>query len=82
MVRCNKIQGKPCRCELSEPRIKRLLQTITRNTLKTLLGNVTRAERDELRTAAQVPNAKAYIQLYLEELSNHRECLNELILEM
>ena len=82
MVRCNKIQGKPCKCELGEPRIRRLLQIITRNTLKTLLGTVTREEKQKLRRAAQIPNAKVYIEMYLDEMTVHQQCMNELILEV
>ena len=81
MVKCNKIEGKPCKCELGEPRVKYLIQTITRNTLKTLLGTITGSERLELRAAAQIPNAKIYLQMYLEQLDVNREYVYELTLE-
>ena len=58
MVKCNRIDGKPCKCELRDPQIIYLIQTLVLNTLKLLLGVLTNEERDELRTVARIPMQK------------------------
>ena len=80
MVKCNRIDGKPCKCELRDPRIIYLVQTIVANTLKLILGVLMDEEREELRTVTRIPNASAYLKLYLEELENNRESIADLVL--
>ena len=80
MVKCNSIDGKPCKCELRDPHIIYLVQTIVANTLKLILGVLIEEEREELRTVTRIPNAAAYLKLYLEELENNRESVADLVL--
>ena len=82
MVRCNRVDGRPCKCDLSEPQIIYLLQTIVRNTIKHLLGTITRTEKLQLRAAVRRPNAKLYLEMYLEELTTHRNYIGELISDL
>ena len=79
MVQCNQIEGKPCKCQLDEPRIVYLIQTVIRNTIKLLFGTINSQERDELRTAVRMPNAKAYLEFCLEDLDVHRNMISELL---
>ena len=80
MVKCNLIDGKPCKCELRDPHIIYLVQTIVANTLKLILGVLNNEEREELRTVTRIPNAATYLKLYLEELENNRESIADLVL--
>ena len=80
MVKCNRIDGKPCKCELRDPHIIYLIQTIVLNTLKLLLGVLTNEERDELRTVTRIPHAKTYLELYMEEVKNNRDSVADLVL--
>ena len=82
MVRCNKIDGRPCKCELSEPRIVHLIQTFIKYLFKLVLDTLTEEERSELRAAARIPHAKIYFRLYLEELNAGRDCINAGILDL
>ena len=81
MVKCNKIDGEPCSCELEEPCIKYMVTTIISNILKFVLGTITHGERDELRQFAQMPNAGDYLRLYMEELDKEREIVGDIVLE-
>ena len=81
MVRCNKIDGEPCTCELEEPCIKYMVETIVSNILKFVLGTITHAERDELQQFVRMPDAGRYLQLYIEELDKEREIVGDIILE-
>ena len=80
MVKCNRIDGKPCKCELRDPHIIYLVQTIVVNTLKLILGVLIEEEGEELRRVTRIPNAAAYLKLYLEELENNRESVADLVL--
>ena len=80
MVKCSRIDGKPCKCELRDPHIIYLVQTIVVNILKLILRGLTVEEREELRTVTRIPNASAYLKLYLEELENSRESVADLVL--
>ena len=80
MVKCSRIDGKPCKCELRDPHIIYLVQTIVVNILKLILRGLTVEEREELRTVTRIPNAAAYLKLYLEELENSRESVADLVL--
>ena len=80
MVRCNKIDGEPCACELDEPCIKYMLETIISNILKFVLGTITHAERDELRDFVRMPDAGRYLQLYIEQLDKEREIIGDIVL--
>lgn len=68
MVRCNRIDGHPCRCDLADPRVKRLITTIIKNMMKLLINTCTREDRIELRAACRTPHAKLYLQFFLESL--------------
>ena len=81
MVKCNKVDGKPCKCELEEPCIMYMVETITSNILKLILGTINQFERDELREFVQMPDAGRYIQIYIEELDKHREIIGVVVLE-
>lgn len=68
MVRCNRIDGHPCRCDLADPRVKRLINVIIKNMMKLLMNTITREDRIELRVACRTPHAKQYLKFYLEHL--------------
>ena len=81
MVKCDKVDGKPCVCELEDPPVVYLIQTIISNSLKLIMGTLTQFDREELRTMVRIPNAGRYVELYLEELDKHRELVSDIILE-
>ena len=81
MVKCDKVDGKPCGCELEDPPVVYLIQTIISNSLKLIMGTLTQFDREELRTMVRIPNAGRYVELYLEELDKHRELVSDIILE-
>ena len=81
MVRCDKVYGKPCRCELENPPVVYLIQTIISNSLKLIMGTLTQFDREELRTVVRIPNTGRYVELYLEELDKHRELVSDIMLE-
>ena len=68
MVRCNRIDGHPCRCDLADPHVKRLINVIITNMMKLLMNTITREDRIELRAACRTPHAKQYLKFYLEHL--------------
>ena len=80
MVKCNRIDGKPCKCELRDPQIIYIIQRIVINTLKLLLGVLTNEERDELRTVTRIRHAITYLEMYMEEVKNSRESVADLVL--
>ena len=77
MVKCNKIDGEPCGCELEEPCVKYMVQTIVSNIVKYVLQPVTTADMDELQQFVQMPDAGVYLGLYIEELGKRRGELEE-----
>ena len=81
MVKCDKVDGKPCKCELEDPPVIYLIQTIISNSLKLIMGTINQFDREELREVMRIPNASRYIELYLEELDKHRELVSDIILE-
>ena len=72
MVKCNSIDGAPCSCDLEEPCIKYLVQSITNHTLKYVIKTITTADIDELQQFVQIPDAAIYLGLYLEQLTKRR----------
>ena len=80
MVKCNWIDGKPCKCELKDPHIVYLIQTIVINTLKLIFGVLLDEEWNELRTVTRIPHARRYLELYMEELEDNREWIADLVL--
>ena len=80
MVRCDAIDGIPCKCELDNPEIQYLLETIISNLLKLVLGTITPDQIQELRELVRVPNARDYLQLFLIDLDEHRDTVAEDIL--
>ena len=81
MVKCNKVDGKACKCELAEPCIMYMVETIISNILKLVLGTINPFERDELREFVQMPDAGRYIEIYIEELDKHREIIGDVVLD-
>ena len=81
MVKCNKVDGKPCKCELIEPCIMHMVETIISNILKLILGTINPFERDELRQFVQMPDAGRYIELYIEELDKYRVTTGDVVLD-
>ena len=81
MVKCDKVDGKPCKCELEDPCIIYLIQTIISNSLKLIMGTLNVFDREELRSVVRIPNAGRYVDIYLEELDRHREIVRDVILE-
>ena len=81
MVRCDRIDGEPCKCELEEPCVKYMVQTIISNLIKFVLGTITHGERDELREFVRMPDAGKYLSLYVEEMDKERELLGNVVLE-
>ena len=82
MVRCNAVDGYPCKCELTNPCVVYLIETILSNMLKLLLDTISNEEREELRAMTRIPNAKTYLKLYIKELDNHRNMTSDVILDM
>ena len=81
LLKYNQVDGKPCKCELEEPCIMYMIETIISNILKLILGTISRVERDELRQFIQMPDAGRYIQIYIEELDKHRDIVGDVVLE-
>ena len=69
MVRCNSIDGAPCSCDLEDPCIKYLVQSITSHVLKYIIKTITVPDMDELQLFMQMPDAATYLQLYIDQLS-------------
>ena len=81
MVQCNKVDGKTCKCELEEPCIMYMVETIISNILKFVLGTISHAERDELRQFTRMPDTGRYLQIYIVNLDKHREIVGDVVLE-
>ena len=81
MVQCNKVDGHPCSCELAEPCVIYMVETIISNILKLIMGSITPFERNKLRQFVQMPDAGRYVELYIEELDKHREIVGGVVLE-
>ena len=81
MVRCDQVDGKPCSCELDDPPVVYLIQTIISNSMKLIMGTLTQFDRQELRDVVRIRDAGRYVELYLEELDKHREFVSDIILE-
>ena len=65
MVRCNKVDGHPCSCELVEEHIQDFLRRVSVLLMKLILGTITNEEKGRLRMLLRRPNAKEYIELFL-----------------
>ena len=79
MVQCNLVDGKPCICQLDDPRIIYRIQVVIKSMIKLCLGTQTARERNELRTVMQMSDTKTYLKLYLENLSVHHDMIHERI---
>ena len=77
MVKCDKVDGNPCKCELTEPCVNYMVETITSNVLKLVLGTISPFERNELREFVQMPDARRYLELYTHELDKQREVIHD-----
>ena len=75
------MDGEPCKCELEDPPVIYLIQTIISNSLKLIMGTINQFDREELREVTRIPNAGRYIELYLEEPDKHRELASDILLE-
>ena len=82
MVRCDAIDGKPCKCQLNKPEVIYLLESIISNLLKLVTGAITFEQKEELRVLVQMPNAWIYLQFYLDGLDDHRNRVADAILDM
>ena len=80
MVRCDKVDGQPCSCELEDPPVVYLIQTIISNSVKLVMGTLTQYDREVLRDVLRIPSVGRYVELYLEELDKHRELVSYIIL--
>ena len=72
MVKCGRVDGDPCKCELTNPCVNYMVETIISNVLKIVLKEISQFERDELLEFVRMPDAGEYIKIYIEELDNHR----------
>ena len=72
MVQCSKIDGEPCKCELVEPCVNYLVETLTSNILKLVLRTITPFELNELREFTHMPDARRYLELYTHELDKQQ----------
>ena len=80
MVKCNKVDGEPCICELDKPPIKYMIETIVINLLKLVSGTITHGEWDELQLFVRMLNAGRYVRLYIEQLDRERDIIGDIIL--
>ena len=71
MVVCHRIDGKPCRCDLDDPRIYNLIENFTRLMLKLVLSTISNNEKVELHNLLRNRNLRTYLSFYVEELDNH-----------
>ena len=81
MVRCNAVDGQPCKCMLAIPEINYWVKTMKFYLIKQSLGTITLEEFSELNTLLNMPNSRIYLNFYMEELNNERCELAENILE-
>ena len=72
MVKCGRVDGDPCKSELTNPCVNYMVETIVSNVLKMVLKEISQFERDELLEFVRMPDAGEYIKIYIEELDNHR----------
>ena len=77
MVKCDKVDGNPCKCQLAEPCINYMVETIISNVLKLVLGTINPFETNELREFVQMPDAGRYIEIYIQELDKHRDVIGD-----
>ena len=77
MVQCSKIDGEPCKCELVEPCVNYLVETLTSNILKLVLRTITPFELNELHEFTHMPDARRYLELYTHELDKQREVIDD-----
>ena len=72
MVQCKKIDGEPCSCDMEEPCTKYLVQSITCNLIKHVLQSINADDIDELQQFVRMPDAAAYVRLYIDVLVKRR----------
>ena len=65
MVICNKVDGKPCSCELVEDYIQEFIREVSILMMKLILGTITNTEKVALRRILQRPHAREYLELYI-----------------
>ena len=65
MVICNKVDGKPCSCELVEDYIQDFIREVSILMMKLILRTITNTEKLRLRRVLQRPHARAYLKLYI-----------------
>ena len=76
MVKCGRVDGNPCSCELTNPCVNYMVETIISNILKVTLKEISPFERNELQEFVRMPDAGKYIGIYVEELDNHRRAID------
>ena len=80
MVKCGRVDGNPCKCELADPCVNYMVETIISNILKLILETISPFERNELYEFVRMPNAGRYIEIYIQELDKHREVIGDIVL--
>ena len=63
MVICNKVDGKPCWCELVEDYIQDFIREVSILMMKLILGTITNTEKLRICWILQQPHARAYLEL-------------------
>ena len=72
MVKCGMVDGDPCKCELVNPCVNYMVETIISNVLKIVLKEISPFEKNELLEFVRMPDAGEYIAIYIKELDNDR----------
>ena len=72
MVKCGAVDGDPYKCELTNPCVNYMVETIVSNILKMMLEEISPFERNELHEFVRFVDAGEYVKIYAEELGNHR----------
>lgn len=65
MVRCNRVDGNPCLCDLVEPVIQGFIREVSVLMMKLICGTITNNEKQRMRSLLRRPNSRAYIELYI-----------------
>ena len=65
MVTCNRVDGKPCVCDLVEPAIQGFIREVSVLMMKLICGTITNHEKQRIRSLLRRPHSRAYIELYI-----------------
>ena len=75
MVRCNKVDGNPCSCDLVEPAIQGFIREVSVLMMKLICGTITNNEKQRMRSLLRRRHARTYIELFI----NHSDLVNLVI---